>query len=152
MECPHCHNDKALPVKDRLAVEPVGSELHQKLHPGDRPSGYGTLFLLGGGASMLTALVLWNARPFRDAFFDFNWVHYGRGLPCQLNPAGWLILAVLVVGGLVACGRGMALKGNFQKNVGSWERKQRFFESGVVCAACRKVWLPGLEDHPQDLQ
>lgn len=143
MECPYCQNEKVLPVKDRLAVEPQGSLLRESLYPGERPSAYGTQFLIGGGASAVLALVLWNASPFRNAFWDF-----GGGWPAHLRPAGWLVLAVLVLGGLFGCWRGLMLKVNAQKSVGLWERKQRFFESGIVCASCMKAWLPGLEEHP----
>ncbi len=146
MECPYCHNEKVLPVKDRLAVEPQGSALRQQLHPGDRPSAFGNHFLAGGAVSVILAVVLWSAVPFRDAFWD-----HGGGWPAHLRPAGWLVLAVLIFGGVFLARLGLRMKRDYQGGIDAWERKSRFFESGFLCTSCMKAWLPGLEDHPQEL-
>lgn len=150
MECPYCHATTILLVKDRLVVEQSGSKIKKSLHPGERPSAMGPLYFITGIVLLVSSVMLKQTRVFSNMFWDG---HYRSVLDTPgISPVGWTILVALWVGCGACALYGLWLIVNKSVKLEIWERKNRFYENGLICNKCMKVWLPGLEQHSLDLQ
>jgi len=150
MECPYCQATAVTLVKDRLVVEPSDSLIKKTLHPGERPSAMGPIYFITGIVLLVLSVMLKRTRIFTNMFWDGHWRSV-LDTP-GINPVGWIILLVLWVGCVACALYGLSLIVNKSARLAIWEKKSRFYESGLICVECMKVWLPGLETHPISAQ